>query len=333
MAGGRSCANKRVCRWRISALAIDVLWMRISRLPSDPGKLGHVEAGKMFIMIDREQYWQCAFVIPKGAADELRKRGIEHFREDIASLEPFLRDRVSELRNWNDMSLLTVKVDRFKQWWRCRPAVHRRRGARDVAGWGSGDQSGDSGRSRRGEYSGHEAGRGNSQRRRSCSSPAPPGISDSSHAEAAGSHTERSHPASPGQCAAAYVAVAAARHATLATAAAHPRPASSEWASSPEHVRTPDVREPSVRSEFITRFPEVQSRMNGVECGQFRKVNSCSDDGASDSCFWEPPCSRPTAKILWRAMPRRRRRGSMSSASTARCVTDWARAAEDADPT
>jgi 2-polyprenyl-6-methoxyphenol hydroxylase-like FAD-dependent oxidoreductase len=98
---------------------IDVLWMRISRLPSDPGQtLGHVEAGKMFIMIDREDYWQCGFVIAKGAADELRKRGIEHFREDIARLEPFLRDRVSELRNWDDVSLLTVKVDRLKQWWR-----------------------------------------------------------------------------------------------------------------------------------------------------------------------------------------------------------------------
>jgi len=98
---------------------MDVLWMRISRRPSDPGQsLGHVEPGRMFIMIDREDYWQCAFIIPKGAADEIRKRGIEQFRADIGNLEPILRDRVSELRDWNDVSLLTVRVDRLTRWWR-----------------------------------------------------------------------------------------------------------------------------------------------------------------------------------------------------------------------
>ena len=98
---------------------MDVLWMRVSRLPSDPGQsLGHVEPGRMFIMIDREDYWQCAFLIPKGAADEIRKRGIEQFRADIANLEPVFGDRVSELRDWNDVSLLTVRVDRLTRWWR-----------------------------------------------------------------------------------------------------------------------------------------------------------------------------------------------------------------------
>jgi 2-polyprenyl-6-methoxyphenol hydroxylase-like FAD-dependent oxidoreductase len=98
---------------------MDVLWMRISRGPTDPGQtLGHAEAGKVFVMIDREDYWQCGFVIPKGAAAEIRTRGIEQFREEIANLEPFLRDRVTELRDWNDVSLLTVKVDRLRRWWR-----------------------------------------------------------------------------------------------------------------------------------------------------------------------------------------------------------------------
>lgn len=98
---------------------MDVFWMRLSRLSTDTGQsLGHVEPGKMFIMIDRQDYWQCAFLIPKGAADEIRKRGIEQFRQDIASLEPLLRERVNELRDWNDVSLLTVKVDRLTRWWR-----------------------------------------------------------------------------------------------------------------------------------------------------------------------------------------------------------------------
>ena len=98
---------------------MDVLWMRISRRPSDANEtLGHIEPGKILVMINREDYWQCAFVISKGAADEIRNRGIEKFREEIANLQPSLRDRVSELRDWNDVSLLTVKVDRLRQWWR-----------------------------------------------------------------------------------------------------------------------------------------------------------------------------------------------------------------------
>ena len=96
---------------------MDVLWMRISRRASDPDQsFGHAEAEKVFVMIDRENYWQCGFVIPKGAADQLRNRGIENFREEVASLQPFLRNRVGELRDWNDVSLLTVKVDRLKNW-------------------------------------------------------------------------------------------------------------------------------------------------------------------------------------------------------------------------
>jgi len=96
---------------------MDVLWMRISRKPTDPGQtLGHAEAGTVFVMIDREHYWQCGYVIPKDGSDEIRKRGIENFRQDIARLQPFLRDRVSELRDWTDVSLLTVKVDRLRHW-------------------------------------------------------------------------------------------------------------------------------------------------------------------------------------------------------------------------
>jgi len=98
---------------------MDVLWMRFSRRPGDPGQaLGHAAAGNILILIDRGDYWQCGLVIPKGAADEVRARGIDTFREQLASLEPFLRDRLDELRDWKDVSLLTVKVDRLKKWWR-----------------------------------------------------------------------------------------------------------------------------------------------------------------------------------------------------------------------
>jgi len=98
---------------------MDVLWMRVSRHSTDPGQtLGRAKAGRIFIMIDREEYWQCGYVIPKGAAEETRNRGIEKFREELVNLAPFLKDRVGELRDWNDVSLLTVKVDRLKKWFR-----------------------------------------------------------------------------------------------------------------------------------------------------------------------------------------------------------------------
>jgi 2-polyprenyl-6-methoxyphenol hydroxylase-like FAD-dependent oxidoreductase len=96
---------------------MDVLWMRLSRHPSDGGQtFGHIDRGKMLVLINREDYWQAAMVIPKGAADEIRQRGLPAFREQIASLIPFLRDRVEELQDWKDIRLLTVAVDRLTQW-------------------------------------------------------------------------------------------------------------------------------------------------------------------------------------------------------------------------
>jgi 2-polyprenyl-6-methoxyphenol hydroxylase-like FAD-dependent oxidoreductase len=96
---------------------MDVMWMRISHRPNDPKQtFGHVEAGKIFVMLDRDQYWQCAYVIPKGSAEEVRKKGLEAFRQEIVQLSPFLGNRVEELRDWNDISLLTVSVDRLSEW-------------------------------------------------------------------------------------------------------------------------------------------------------------------------------------------------------------------------
>lgn len=98
---------------------MDVFWMRVSRRATDPGQtLGRAAAGKILIMINREEYWQCGYVIPKDAAEETRNRGIEHFRQEMVNLAPFLADRIGELRDWNDVSLLTVKVDRLKKWFR-----------------------------------------------------------------------------------------------------------------------------------------------------------------------------------------------------------------------
>ncbi len=96
---------------------MDVMWMRLSRRESDPAQtFGHAEPGKMFVLINRNSYWQVAFVIPKGTAAEVRQRGLDSFQREIAAMQPFLRDRVQELRDWNQVSLLTVKVDRLTKW-------------------------------------------------------------------------------------------------------------------------------------------------------------------------------------------------------------------------
>ena len=96
---------------------IDVLWMRLSRRPGDPRQpLGRFDRGKIFVMLDRGDYWQCAYVIPKGGIEEIRQRGLDAFRDAVAAIAPFMRDRVGELRAWNDIKLLTVVVDRLTEW-------------------------------------------------------------------------------------------------------------------------------------------------------------------------------------------------------------------------
>ncbi len=98
---------------------IDVLWMRLPRRTDDPGQaFGYVENGRILVMFDRGDYWQCAFVIPKGGFDDIKRRGIEAFRAEIAAIVPSMRDRVVELREWDDVKLLTVLVDRLRRWHR-----------------------------------------------------------------------------------------------------------------------------------------------------------------------------------------------------------------------
>jgi 2-polyprenyl-6-methoxyphenol hydroxylase-like FAD-dependent oxidoreductase len=98
---------------------IDVLWMRLTRRPEDPlQSLGRADDGQLLIMLDRQDYWQCGLVIRKGGFDPIRQKGLQTFRDDLARLAPMLRDRVSELKDWNQVKLLTVKVDRLAKWYR-----------------------------------------------------------------------------------------------------------------------------------------------------------------------------------------------------------------------
>jgi 2-polyprenyl-6-methoxyphenol hydroxylase-like FAD-dependent oxidoreductase len=98
---------------------IDVLWFRLTRCPDDRrNPLGNFDRGKILVMLDRGSFWQCAYVIPKGAIDEIRQRGLDAFRDAVAEIAPFLGDRVGELRDWDQIKLLTVLVDHLRRWYR-----------------------------------------------------------------------------------------------------------------------------------------------------------------------------------------------------------------------
>ena len=98
---------------------MDVLWFRLPRKDTDESEtFGHFEAGAMMIMLNRGDYWQCAYVIPKGGMGRIEADGLDAFRQRVLQMSPFLADRVGELKSFDDIKLLSVTVDRLRQWWR-----------------------------------------------------------------------------------------------------------------------------------------------------------------------------------------------------------------------
>jgi 2-polyprenyl-6-methoxyphenol hydroxylase-like FAD-dependent oxidoreductase len=118
---GRHSTVRRAAGLEIEDIGapIDVLWFRLSRKPSDPIEpAGNFGNGRIFIMINRGDYWQCGYVIAKGSLAEVKKRGLQAFRADIEKLVPFLAGRSGEIGSLDEISLLTVGVDRLKKWHR-----------------------------------------------------------------------------------------------------------------------------------------------------------------------------------------------------------------------
>jgi 2-polyprenyl-6-methoxyphenol hydroxylase-like FAD-dependent oxidoreductase len=120
-ADGRSSIVREQANLRVQDFGapIDVFWLRISRRSDEETAVfGRIRAGNVFVMLDRGSYWQCAYVIPKGASESVKSRGLEAFRQAIAELAPNLADRVHELQDWDQVKLLTVKIDRLDKWYR-----------------------------------------------------------------------------------------------------------------------------------------------------------------------------------------------------------------------
>jgi 2-polyprenyl-6-methoxyphenol hydroxylase-like FAD-dependent oxidoreductase len=120
-ADGRASVVRARAKLDVETLGVpmDVLWMRIEKKSEDgPQPLGRLNNGRFLVMVDRGDYWQCAFIIAKGSLEVVQAKGLPALREEIALAAPFLRDRLEALASWDDVKLLTVKVDRLKRWYR-----------------------------------------------------------------------------------------------------------------------------------------------------------------------------------------------------------------------
>ena len=120
-ADGRNSLIRAKARLPVEEIGapIDVLWFRLPRKPGDPSQtMGRFDTGRIFISINRGEYWQCGYVIAKGQFQEIRGQGLALFRERIAELAPYAKGRIDELKSWDDVKLLTVRVDRLSQWFR-----------------------------------------------------------------------------------------------------------------------------------------------------------------------------------------------------------------------
>lgn len=121
---GRHSIVREAAKLKVIELGapIDVLWFRLSRPKSDPEEtMARLGPGRFLVMLNRDDYWQCAFVIHKGGDAELRAKGLENFRQEVEKLAPFTRGRMQEIKDWEQVKLLTVAVDRLQEW--ARPGL------------------------------------------------------------------------------------------------------------------------------------------------------------------------------------------------------------------
>ena len=120
-ADGRSSRLRAEAGLKVRDLGapIDVLWFRLSRRSSDTEQTqGRFDVGQIFIMLNRSDYWQCAYVIPKHSFEKKQMAGIGAFRAELAEVVPFADDRARELVSWEQVKILGVQVNRLETWWR-----------------------------------------------------------------------------------------------------------------------------------------------------------------------------------------------------------------------
>lgn len=120
-ADGRSSVLREKAGLKIISygVPIDVLWFKLSKQATDPAQsFGYSKLGSLVVLLDRRDYWQCGFVIAKGGFEEIRKKDLQSFGRTISDAVPFFKDRVRELKEWEQVKLLTVMVDHLEKWYR-----------------------------------------------------------------------------------------------------------------------------------------------------------------------------------------------------------------------
>jgi 2-polyprenyl-6-methoxyphenol hydroxylase-like FAD-dependent oxidoreductase len=118
---GRHSAVREAARMEVDDLGvpIDVLWFRISRKSDDPYQsLGRIDYGQMLILINRGDYFQAGLIVPKGKFDAVKAAGLPAFRESLVMIAPFLGNRVDEITDWEQVKLLSVQINRLRQWYK-----------------------------------------------------------------------------------------------------------------------------------------------------------------------------------------------------------------------
>ena len=120
-ADGRNSIIRKAAGLEVQSfgIATDILWMKISKKAGDPQQaMGHAGPSQGLVLIDRGVYWQCGYVVRKGFFADIKLQGLEAFRDRVAEICLFPRERLDELKSWDDVHLLTVRIDRLKRWWK-----------------------------------------------------------------------------------------------------------------------------------------------------------------------------------------------------------------------
>ncbi len=97
----------------------EVVWMKLSKQPGDPLEtMGHAGPRQGFVLIDRGDYWQCGYIVRRGTFAEMKEEGLEAFRNKVRDVSPLAPERMQEIASWDDVSLLQVRIDRLRRWWK-----------------------------------------------------------------------------------------------------------------------------------------------------------------------------------------------------------------------
>ena len=117
---GRSSILRKKAGLKVipSGVPIDVLWFRVSRQPDDPAQtFGRFDHGRIMVLLNRDEYWQCAYLIDKGIYPQMQQKGLEAFHRELSEVSPFLANRMTELKSWDDIKLLSVDIDHLETWY------------------------------------------------------------------------------------------------------------------------------------------------------------------------------------------------------------------------